>query len=36
MSSDCGVYFKRMRAVGEFDEAREDFEGFISAQNLDW
>jgi hypothetical protein len=35
-SRDCGVYFKRMRAAGEFDEAREDFEEFISAQGLDW
>ena len=33
---DCGVYFKRMRAANEFDEAKEDFEGFISAQQLDW
>jgi hypothetical protein len=33
---DCGVYFKRMRAAGEFDEAKEDFEEFISAQELEW
>src|SRR5271170_5651509 len=33
---DCGVYFKRARAAGEFDEAKEDFEGFIEAQALDW
>lgn len=33
---DCGVYFKRMRAAGEFDEAKEDFDGFIEAQALDW
>jgi len=25
-----------MRAEGEFDEAKEDFEGFILAQGLDW
>jgi hypothetical protein len=35
-SRDCGVYFKRMRAAGEFDEGREDFEEFILAQALDW
>jgi hypothetical protein len=33
---DCGVYFKRMRAAGEFEEAKEDFEEFISAQKLEW
>jgi len=36
ISRDCGVYFKRMRAVAEFEEAREDFEDFVSAQKLDW
>jgi len=36
ISRDCGVYFKRMRAVAEFEEAREDFEEFVSAQKLDW
>jgi hypothetical protein len=36
MHRDCGVYFKRMRAAAEFDEAKEDFEGFISAQGLEW
>lgn len=33
---DCGVYFKRMRAAGEFDEAKEEFEGFVTGQGLDW
>jgi len=33
---DCGVYFKRMRAVAEFEASKEDFEGFIAAQKLDW
>jgi hypothetical protein len=33
---DCGVYFKRMRAAGEFDAGKEEFETFISAQELDW
>jgi len=25
-----------MRAVGEFEEGKDDFEGFVSAQKLDW
>jgi len=25
-----------MRAAAEFDDAKEDFEGFIEAQALDW
>ena len=33
---DCGVYFKRMRARDEFHDAREEFEGFVSVQKLDW
>ena len=33
---DCGVYFKRMRAHAELEHAKEEFEGFISAQNIDW
>lgn len=33
---DCGVYFKRMRAGGEFVDAEEEFEGFVKAQGLDW
>jgi len=33
---DCGVYFKRMRAAAEFEAGKEDFDTFISAQDLEW
>jgi hypothetical protein len=33
---DCTVYFKRMRASAEFEDAKEEFEGFVKAQGLDW